>query len=158
VYPARVLIRVADVLAAQDEREGCWLWPGPLSETGVGLIPYAHRGEHRTALAHVAAYQARHGRPPEGMGVVQTCGTRACVNPAHLALHTGDDPTGSLRPAVKPPAKIPSTNGSKLDVAAVAAILASTESASVLAARHGVTVTTIGAIRAGRAWRHVPRP
>jgi hypothetical protein len=153
MYPARVLIRVADFLAAQDGREGCWSWQGPVSETGAGLIPYAHRGQHRTALAHVAVYQARNGRAPEGMAVCQSCGNPACVNPAHLALRPGDDPAENPRPGGKAPAATPRAASTKLDPAAAAAILASTEPASVLAARYGVSVTTVGDIRAGRTWK-----
>jgi hypothetical protein len=61
---------------------GCWLWLGPLDAEGYAWDEGAH------LPAHVAFWHLAFGRPTAQQHVVQICGTRSCVNPAHLRLQS----------------------------------------------------------------------
>lgn len=108
----------------------------------------------RGKYAHRLAYEQAHGPIPEGMEVRHRCDTPPCVNPEHLEVGThaenmadktrrGKDPVGERNPMVK------------LSEADARAIRSSGESGPVLAARYGVTRTTINRIKKGTQWRHL---
>lgn len=60
---------------------GCWLWSGPISNTGEGRVSIM--GQRH--LAHRAAWSAFVGDlPPHPLGVGRKCRVAACVNPDHL--------------------------------------------------------------------------
>ena len=78
----------AEVLAFIRRRcvdEGtCWIWDMATTASGYPNCKAAGLGSN---YAHVAAYIAHHGTPPQqGMKVVRTCGDKLCCNPAHLQL------------------------------------------------------------------------
>lgn len=102
-----------------------------------------HRGKQR--LAHRIAYERVYGPIPDGKVIDHTCGQRACVNPEHLE-------------PVSQAVNIRRGRGTKLTAAEAAAIRAQAPTVSYreLAERYGVSRGTIGDIRAGRTWKHVP--
>ena len=59
---------------------GCWLWTGPLNNTGYGCFA-------RTS-AHRWAYAAMVGPIPDGYQIDHLCRVRRCVNPSHLEAVT----------------------------------------------------------------------
>jgi hypothetical protein len=62
---------------------GCCLWMGATSSKGFGQV----RFDRRTIQATAAAWLVAFGVPvPSDKGVVQVCGQRACIEPAHLSL------------------------------------------------------------------------
>jgi hypothetical protein len=62
----------------------CWIWDMATTASGYPNCKAAGLGSN---YAHVAAYIAHHGTPPQqGMKVVRTCGDKLCCNPAHLQL------------------------------------------------------------------------
>ncbi len=58
----------------------CILWQGRIGNHGYGVVG--------GRLAHRIAYEEVHGQIPRGHQIHHTCGTRPCVNPAHLVALT----------------------------------------------------------------------
>ena len=66
------------------QRNGCWLWTGPLDKDGYGTFYLRRKGRR----AHRVAWFSLHGEIPAGMWIDHSCGRRHCVNPSHLRLVT----------------------------------------------------------------------
>lgn len=54
----------------------CWLWTGSTNEKGYG--------RHGNAKAHRVAYELEVGPIPDGLILLHSCDTPACVRPSHL--------------------------------------------------------------------------
>ncbi len=67
---------------------GCWLWTAGLSSTGYGSFK---DDGGRSVSAHRFSYELHRGPIAEGMHVLHSCDTPACVNPSHLSLGTRKD-------------------------------------------------------------------
>lgn len=67
---------------------GCWLWTSGAFKHGYGMVNLGRfaDGRQQTTYAHRVAYVLAHGDIPQGMVVMHSCDTPACVNPAHLSL------------------------------------------------------------------------
>ena len=65
---------------------GCWLWTGAVNADGYGTFHVGMiAGRQRVAYAHRIAYGLLRGPIPAGLELDHAvCGTRHCVNPAHL--------------------------------------------------------------------------
>lgn len=144
----------------------CWLWTGTKrNRGGYGQAP-------GRKLAHRASFEAFIGPIPDGLVVMHSCDTPACVNPDHLELGTAADnnrdrqakgrsATGDRHGFRIHPDRIPkgTLNGkSKLNVGSVTEIRTSAETPDGLARRFGVSVDTVKRIRSGkyRAWKWLP--
>ena len=64
----------------------CWNWTGTKNPDGTGRF---HSLGHRL-FAHRVSYMLETGRSTTDIRVTQTCGNKACVNPAHLVAHQLD--------------------------------------------------------------------
>jgi len=73
------------VPADRPELDACWVWTGGRSAAGYGTVPL--KGGWITA--HKYAYQLLNGPVPGKRKVMQICGLRVCVNPAHLRAVAG---------------------------------------------------------------------
>ena len=67
-----------------DVTPSCWLWTARKDKDGYGNL----RVEGRPQRAHRVAYTLFVGEIPDGLCVLHTCDTPACVNPEHLFLGT----------------------------------------------------------------------
>lgn len=63
-----------------DPSSGCWKWTGAKSPQGYSL-PFMHGRQH---LGHRLSHELFLGPIQSGNQVHHECGTRLCVNPAHL--------------------------------------------------------------------------
>ncbi len=127
----------------------CWVWMGATTHNGYGNVS-STPGRHEAAScrAHRIAWEFEQGAPPPAdQLVLHRCDNRKCVRPAHLFLGTATD--NSMDMAKK------GRTTSPLSEDDARAILASTESRDVLAARYGVARSTIKSIRTGLTWRHL---
>jgi hypothetical protein len=67
--------------------DGCWQWSGYLHKQGFGTFQLdMDDGRRVTTVAPRFSYELHIGAVPDGHYVLQSCGNRACVNPAHLYL------------------------------------------------------------------------
>jgi hypothetical protein len=121
---------------------GCWIWQGARTGSGYGAIQ-REPGSTSMVGAHVRAYEAEHGPMPEGLVVDHLCRVKMCVNPAHMEAVTMAENTRRGRSA-------------KLTAADVQEIRRSTARGVDMAARYGVSKTTISEVRSRRYWRDVP--
>ncbi len=70
-----------------DKTANCWLWTASLASKGYGA--FGMNG--RWVFAHRYSWVLKNGAIPEGLLVLHSCDTPACVNPDHLFLGTGSD-------------------------------------------------------------------
>jgi hypothetical protein len=66
---------------------GCWLWKGATSRRGYGSATI----NGSSVATHRISYEAHVGPIPDGLYVLHSCDTPACVNPAHLRVGTSLD-------------------------------------------------------------------
>jgi hypothetical protein len=126
----------------------CWQWiGGRMNSWGYGGFGVAGKPH----LAHRVAWLIHHGTWPN-RHVLHACDNRRCVNPAHLREGTDAD---NMRDRMDRGGYF-----MKLSESAAREILASNEPGKVLAARFGVSISTVSDIQRGKTWRrlHVTSP
>lgn len=151
-----------------DKTDGCWPWKGSVSRWGYGTARF--NGVHQNA--HRIAWQLTRGAVPPGRLVCHSCDNRLCVNPDHLWIGTQRD---NMRDAwqkgrrdetgkgdghwrSRMPEKVArgtTCYNAKVTEDDVRAIRASSESATHLARRYGISKQAIGLIRKRKNWAHV---
>lgn len=67
--------------------ESCWIWTGGKRRKGYGVLHWNGKGQS----AHRIAYELAHGPVPQGMHVLHSCDTPACVRPDHLRAGTNKE-------------------------------------------------------------------
>lgn len=133
------------------DASGCWLWTGHSLPRGYGRICL----DYVDTYAHRLAWELCHGAIPAGMDVCHRCDVPSCVNPDHLFVGTRAD---NMRDASAKgrTARGGGTHGAcKLTAAQVVAIRSDAGYQHVVAARYGVSQTTVGEILRRVTWRHV---
>jgi len=138
----------------------CMLWTGYAQQiTPNYRRPYFSVATSKSEPAARVSFKLFNGEIPAGQIVRHTCDNPMCVNPAHLVLGTQADNMRDL--AERGRGHVPhKTRGelnaqSKLTADQVREIRASTETRKQIAARLGVSPSTIGAVRQGRNWKHL---
>lgn len=150
---------VAARMAAQSVRDasGCLEWTGrkyAITRPGRGGYGVISINKKRTT-AHRAAWVIANGPIPPGMIVCHRCDNRACVDPDHLFLGTPRDNTRDML-GKRREARGEGHGIARLNDDAVREIRANPEaSLGSLAARFGVSKSTIHAVRHGLRWTHV---
>lgn len=130
----------------------CWVF------TGASKGPLGHARMHvrnRVVLAHRLSWEWANGSIGQGLFVLHHCDNGACVRPEHLFLGTQLD---NMRDMVRKGRKAagerhPMAKLTAQDAAAVRQALAAGEPTAAIAARFGVSRTTVGDIGRGRIWR-----
>jgi hypothetical protein len=135
---------------------GCWEYTRALNAYGYGGISL----NGKTVRVHRLAYEAWKGPIPDGMFVCHRCDNRPCFNPEHLFLGTAADNNSDMtdkgranRVGFRPGTQATSAQRSRLAEDDVRAIRASSESATSLAARYGISRSYVHNIIARRKWR-----
>lgn len=140
-------------LSYVEERDGCWIWDGPITETGYGHACYRGRKER----AHRLAYMLFKGPIPDGIHVLHQCDVRNCVNPAHLRLGTHAENMADMMLKGRHVARNGErAGGAKLKAQQVVAIRKDDRIGRLIAAQYGVSKSLIEAIRRRKVWRHLP--
>lgn len=119
-----------------DPETGCWIWLRAKGKDGYGSIKRGKRS-HR---AHRWVYEQEVGPIPEGLELDHLCRNPSCVNPEHLEPVTkAENQWRGVR--------------ATLTFEQAQAIRQSTGPARVVAARYGVSETTVWKIRRGESWQ-----
>jgi hypothetical protein len=143
----------------------CWEWQRSMSGPGGHQPQINVNGKPQNAAR--LAYALSKGLQsiaelPATQTVWRSCSNWRCINPEHLRI-------GSRKQQQKALAKAGvykqdaaerllkrGRNSSKLSMHAARRIRASTDPVKVIAAREGVTTSTVVSIRRGRTWREAP--
>lgn len=123
------------------QADDCWAWLGPKTLDGYGKKTYCGRN----ILAHRWIWEILFGPIPNGLVVYTTCGTKGCVNPAHLACGYMADANRSAVNTKLLPADIVEIRAAKKS--------ATHATVDILAGRYGVSPITIREIWNGKSWR-----
>lgn len=138
------------------QANGCWLWTGGLDRDGYGLFRGMLGGKPLNRAHRFSVVHFKHVLPQDGENVCHTCDTPSCVNPDHLFIGTAAENQQDKWQKGRAYVHKGETHWStKLTEDDVRAIRASTEKQRDLAARYGLTQTTISDIRRRKSWAHV---
>lgn len=138
-----------DVRFKIDAATGCWNCTS--HQPGSAGYPLAKMNGFQTTL-HRHLYMQQTGRQlPSDIFVIHSCDNKMCINPAHLREGTAAD---NNRDAADKNRKVYGERHhmSKLTTPAARAIFHSNERITTLAHRHGVTPSTIHAVKHGKTW------
>lgn len=146
----------AEILRAVQsaDKSACWMWRFNHVPKGYGQIHWAGR----MTYAHRVVCALVHGEPPTPKHhAAHACGRSGCINPHHLSWKTPK--ANEADKLVHGTSQYGEGNGgSKLTNAAVADIIclraAGTKQAE-LAARFGVSQSTISEVLSGKRWAHL---
>jgi len=146
---------VADRLWSKVDKTGeCWLWTGTKSWFGHGSIN-ADRTQgqpRRLQLTHRVAWEVTFGPIPEGLCVLHSCDTPACVNPKHLFLGTKSENSLDMvrKKRQAKGSQLPQTKLSPRDVLAIRSDPGTQES---IAIKYDISQSQVSAIRNRKKWR-----
>jgi hypothetical protein len=144
---------VASFWAKIEKTRTCWLWTGGLSPKGYG-VHWIGRGYKR---AHRYSYQLATGIDPGRYVVMHSCDNRRCVNPEHLSLGSQTENIADMDRKGRRNAPRGTSHGcAALTESQVRAIRADPRPHAKIAGDYPVSKSGIGAIKAGRTWKHLP--
>lgn len=155
--PAHLARRVMNGVESIDEH-GCWIW-GRTTSAGYGCMTVRGRSVRVPRLVLALVHNKGVADVDEAC---HRCDQPLCVNPDHLFEGThGDNVRDAVRKGRAKPPTAPVLRGelnpaarlSDADAAAVREAIARGERQRVIAARHGVSQSTISSIKLGKS-RH----
>jgi hypothetical protein len=65
-------------------KNGCLIWGGAVNSRGYGCLGWGRRGAMKMYLAHRVSFVLAGGVLDPELEIDHTCGTKRCVNDAHL--------------------------------------------------------------------------
>lgn len=138
-----------------DPVTGCWNWLAGISRTGYGQCRVSQMKEYS---AHRVSYRAHKGSIPEGMNVMHSCDNRRCVNPDHLSLGTGREnmEQRNRRRRHAHGEKSPRAKLTEADARTILSLYRKDGiTAKAIAARYGISDSTVQHIAYGTRWSHL---
>ncbi len=75
------------LFARTNKTDSCWLWTGPLTERGYGVLNVGGNSIH----VHTVSYLLLVGDILEGYYIKRKCSVSNCVRPSHLYLASHDE-------------------------------------------------------------------
>lgn len=130
------------------KREGCWGWTGDTRWDGYGRFRYLRKA----VFAHRVSYELHHGPIPAGMGVMHSCDTPECVNPAHLSLGSHDDNMLDKRLKGRCQSKVTPAQVREMKEAFKTSYHGQNRD---LGAKYGISSAQVSSIRTGKRWTHI---
>ena len=83
--PRQSFVEKFDKYAVPVPESGCWIWCGPVTKYGYGIVT---RGRGKALHAHRAAYEEKFGEVSSDLVVRHVCDVKLCVNINHLVVGT----------------------------------------------------------------------
>lgn len=150
---------------------GCWWWTGTLSHPSSSLRYGKMKFKGRQLKAHRISYEIYFGPIRDGMFICHKCDNPSCVNPDHLFEGTHQDnmddkvAKGRQAAGVKLTQNRNSAAGERHgrailtehDVLEIRRIAATQHrfGRAALAAKYGVSESTIKSIKSRKLWKHI---
>lgn len=136
------------------DENGCWLWLGYIDPLGYGRCQIMDlvRATH-TARSHRMSWMLWNGveQLPARVHIHHKCRTKACINPAHL------DAKG-IKSHIRHHRRTEDAILTVEDVEQIRIAAWNHTPLVQLAAKYGITVTTVGLICLGKKWPDTPGP
>jgi hypothetical protein len=152
--------RFLSFVGPKDEN-GCILWTGHKNANGYGQISEKigeKPDEWRFLLAHRVAYETAKGPIPEGLELLHSCDTPACINVEHLrpGTHAENMADSSLKGRMSRGSRNPRA---KLDESDIIEIRRRFADGGILqrelAAEYGIVQSAVSDILNFRKWKHL---
>ena len=157
------VLSVLDRFWSRVNRDGdCWLWEGEKNNQGYGRFTFWHDGKRTRVLAHRLAAQLAGTRLDPGLVLRHQCDTPACVRPTHLLTGTQSENLRDARDrgrlnleGLRAGWKMRPANARFDDemVEDILGRLALGEKQSDIAARYGVSQSTISNVAMGKSYK-----
>lgn len=146
------------------EQDGCWLWTGPITETGQPQASMRTPDGRKTLLVRRLVWRLAHPNcKPAGSNLwaYAACETERCVHPDHVRLRTRSSAMKNAEYSPLRNAKIAATKRAKSKLSQDVVredILTSEETNVAVAARLGCNQSFIQKIRSGVARKEYSTP
>ena len=153
----------------KDPETGCWIWTGQKDSSKHGKKGNRRYGRFRTQTnkkiknwrAHRWAAKHLGGMDIENKLVCHECDVPLCVNPEHLFIGTHwenmqDMASKGRRKGICNGSSHGRAKLTERDIPVIRDLLAQGEMLKTVAERFGVAPETIGDIKHGRHWVHIP--
>lgn len=139
--------------AKVQKTEGCWEWQGARQgPNGYGNFYF----DGQVSGAHRYSYRLHYGSVPTGLSVLHRCDNRSCVRPDHLFAGTHlDNMRDMLRKGREASGERIARKITSTVATAIWACYHTGEPLIDIAARYGVSESTVCEIGKGRKWRRV---
>lgn len=130
---------------------GCWIWQQSTREGYGRLVRHG-----RTWNAHVFSFSALVRSISDGEQINHKCHVRSCCNPDHLYAGSQSENMADMKAAGRSRYLRGNENGNSLiDEHKAMAIYAAKGFAKEVAARFGVSISLVYAIRKKKVWAHI---
>ena len=132
---------------------GCWNWTGKISNQ-KGYVIF-HGWDHKAIMGHRFSYEMKFGPIPAGLCCCHHCDNPKCVNPDHLFLGTNyDNVMDKVRKGRSLRGVRARTNVlTEEQVREIRAFKPFPGSRDILAAKYGVSNSTIKQVRIRETWK-----
>lgn len=140
-----------------DRTDGCWMWTGPTTKAGYGIIRSAGGRNGTTLYVHRLSYEIHHGPIDDGLVVMHACDNPRCVNPSHLSIGThGENHADMISKARHPHGEAaPWSRLSEDDIRTIRDLHASGITQADIAHRFGVDRSHVSNIVHRKRWVHI---
>jgi hypothetical protein len=136
-----------------ENKDACWEWPGGKDQDGYGVfrgevlgVPYTRAHRYSWAFHNQQVI-------PEGGIICHSCDNPQCTNPKHLRLGTHEDNQRERRSKGRHGSN--RTPAAKLTPEMVREIRSADGRQADIAAKFGITQTTVSDIRRRKSWAHI---
>ena len=136
----------------RDPNTDCLEWQKGRSLDGYGRVKY--RNERYSA--HRLSWILTKGEIPKGKSVLHRCDNPPCINPDHLFVGDNFDNMADRKAKGRAPNQKGSANGhAKLTDDVVLAIRAAEGTQKSIAAKFGISQSTVSFLKTNKRWNHI---